>query len=124
MLGIPDCNALIRLDKKIHRKGKSSFETRYFVSSLNPDEVSPAQFQDLILGHWEIENCLHGQKDRFYDEDKHSVRTEWGKVWTVLTNMAVSLTGLLRTNEKTLREVHNRCFIDPGVVIQRLGLKR
>ena len=55
---------------------------------------------------WEIENCLHLQKDRYFEEDKHSVRTEWGKVWTVLTNVAVSLAGLLRTSEKTLSEVY------------------
>jgi len=124
-LDVPDCRALICLDKEVRRKGKSSPpETRYFISSLDPDEVSALQFQDTILGHWEVENCLHLQKDRYFEEDKHTVRTEWGQVWTVLTSMAVSLAGLLRTKEKTLREVHDRCRIDPTAVAVRLGLKR
>ena len=29
------------------------------MSSLDPNMVSASQFQDLILRHWEIENCLH-----------------------------------------------------------------
>ena len=64
--GILGCRSLIRLDKEVRRKGEeSSFETRYFISCLDPDEVSAKEFQELILGHWEVENCLHGQKDRY-----------------------------------------------------------
>ena len=76
------------------------------------------------MRHWEIENCLHLQKDRYFEEDKHSVRRGWGEVWTVLTNVAVSLAGLLRTKEKTLCEVYERCFIDPRGVAERLGWVR
>jgi len=124
-LDVPNCRSLIRLDKEIRCKGKTpSVETRYYISSLDPDTVSAAQFQEYILGHWEVENCLHLQKDREYEEDKHSVRTEWGEVWTVLTNVAVSLAGLLRTKEKTLCEVYERCFIDPRGVAERLGWVR
>jgi len=124
-LGVPNCRALIRLDKEIRRPGETpSSETRYYMSSLDPDTVSASEFQDFILRHWEIENCLHLQKDRYFEEDKHSVRTEWGKVWTVLTNVAVSLAGLLRTSEKTLCEVYERCFIDPSGAAERLGWVR
>jgi len=44
------------------------------MSRLDPDEVSASQFQDLVLGHWEVENCLHLQKDRYDEEDKHVVK--------------------------------------------------
>jgi hypothetical protein len=115
-LGVPNCHSLIRLDKEIRRSGKiPSLETRYYMSSLDPDTVSAAQFQDFILRHWEIENCLHLPKDRSFEEDKHRVRTEWGEVWTVLTNVAVSLAGLLRTSEKTLW----KCISD--VLLIRVG---
>jgi len=120
---IPGCRSLLRLDKEVRRKGQLlSFETRYFVSSLDPDEVSPATFQEIILRHWEVENCLHWQKDRNYEEDKHSFQ-DGGDVWTVLTNIAVSLTGLLRRGERTLREVAERCLADPTATAERLGLK-
>ena len=44
----------------------------------DPDVVSSKEFQDYILGHWEVENCLHLQKDREYEEDKHGVRRGGG----------------------------------------------
>jgi hypothetical protein len=94
------------------------------ISSLDPDEVSASQFQDLILGHWEVENCLHWQKDRYFREDKHLAKGNgWGMAWTVLTNIAVSLTGLLRRGERTIREVAERCLANPTNTAERLGLK-
>jgi predicted transposase YbfD/YdcC len=123
-LGIPGCRALLRLDKEVRRAGELlSFETRYFVSSLDPVKVSASEFQEIIQGHWEVENCLHWQKDRYFEEDKHVLR-HGGDVWTVLTNMALSLTRLLRSNERTLREVAERCLADPTAVAERLGLNQ
>ena len=121
--GIPGCRSLLRLDKEMRRKGKSpSLETRYFISSLDPDQVSASQFQDLILRHWEVENCLHLQKDRYFEEDKHVVKSAWGQTWTVLTNIAVSLTQFLRQGERTLREVHEKCHANPKFTAKILGL--
>jgi predicted transposase YbfD/YdcC len=124
-LGVPNCRSLIRLDKEIRRKGKEpTVETRYYMSSLDPDHVSAAQFQDYILGHWEVENCLHLAKDREYEEDKHVVRRGgWGEAWTVLTNIAVSLVNLLRQKERTLRAVRERCNAYPASAARILGWK-
>jgi predicted transposase YbfD/YdcC len=97
---------------------------RYFISSLDPDVVSAAQFQEYILRHWEVENCLHLAKDCEWDEDKHRFsRPGLGKVWTVLTNIAVSLVRLLRKDEKTLREVREKCLHDPRPTARKLGWK-
>ena len=122
-LGIPGCRVLLRLDKEVRRKGELPiFETRYYMSSLDPDTVSASQFQELILGHWEVENCLHLQKDRYFEEDKHVVKgNTWGQAWTVLTNIAVSLTNLLRQGERTLREVREKCLANPQTTAEKLG---
>jgi len=73
MFGIPNCRALICLEKEIrHPKKGVSFETRYYISCLDPDVVSASELQGYILGHWEIENSLHGQKDKEYGEDRHA----------------------------------------------------
>jgi len=120
--GIPGCRVLLRLDKEIRRKGKlPSFETRYFVSSLDPVNVSASEFQEIIQGHWDVENCLHLLKDRDFSEDKHVASPDWGETWTVLTNMALSLTRLLRKGERTLREIWERCRLDPTGIAERLG---
>ena len=124
-LGIPGCRSILRLDNEVRKKGElKSYETRYYVSSLDPTEVSASEFQDLILGHWEVENCLHLQKDKYYDEDKHVSVSGWGEAWTILTSMVVSLTYLLKRGEKTLREVHERIAADPRPIAKRLGLKK
>ena len=129
-LGIPNCRALIRLDKEIRRKGKDPIlSTRYYMSSLDPDEVSASEFQAYILGHWEVENCLHGVKDKEYAEDKHVVVRDWGEAWTVLTNIAVSLTNLLHQGERTIKEIRERCCIVQQTTkrnanIMRKGVRR
>ena len=66
-LDVPNSRSLIRLDKEIRPKGKAlSVDTHYFISSLDPDKVSAKDFQASSLGHWEVENCLHGVKDKEY----------------------------------------------------------
>jgi hypothetical protein len=121
-LKVPGCRALIRLDKVIRPAGeKPVTETRYYMSSLDPDKVSAREFQEIILGHWEIENCLHGQKDRFYGEDKHACGDDWGVVWTVLTSMALSVAKLMKKEERTVKEVRERAAIKPTETAEKLG---
>jgi hypothetical protein len=45
-------------------------QTRYFVSSLSADAVSPEQLLRWVRGHWCVENGLHFLKDRWWDEDR------------------------------------------------------
>jgi predicted transposase YbfD/YdcC len=121
-LGIPGCRSVIRLDKETRHPTKgTSLETRYYISSLDPDKVSASEFQNFILRHWEVENCLHLQKDRYYDEDKHVIVREWAATWTVLTNMALSLGQVLWAGERTLKEVREQCYINPLPNAKKLG---
>jgi len=125
MFDMPGCRSVIRLDKEIRREGETpSIETRYYISSLDPDVVSAEQFQEYILGHWEIENCLHMIKDRDCGEDKHACSSDWGKKWSVLTSMALSLAQLFKCGERTLRAVRERCLINPAPFAKKLGYQK
>ena len=119
-LNVPGCRALIRLDTEMRREGKVSEETRYFMSSLDPDKVSPEQFQAYISGHWDVES-LHWHKDRYYREDKHVLGDKVGEAWTILTNIALSLTRLLWRGERTLKEIREKCRLNPITEAGRLG---
>jgi hypothetical protein len=68
-----------------------------------------------------VENCLHLQKDRYYGEDKHACAEDWGKAWTVLTNMALSLAKLMKKDERTLKEIRERCDGKPKESAVKLG---
>ena len=115
---------MIRLDKEIRCEGEEPIrETRYFMSSLDPDKVSANEFQAYILGHWEVENCLHRIKDRDGGEDTHGCGSDGGKAWTVLTNMALSMAKLLKRGERTLREVRERWQAKPQYAARKLGIK-
>ena len=63
---------LIRVDRRTRAAGgQQTCETRYFLTSIAPEAVSPKRLLSLIRGHWQIENSLHFVKDRWWDEDRH-----------------------------------------------------
>jgi predicted transposase YbfD/YdcC len=45
-------------------------ETRYLITSLSGEEVSPKRLMEWVRGHWSVENGLHFIKDRWWDEDR------------------------------------------------------
>ncbi|MDR0522485.1 MAG: hypothetical protein LBH00_11635 [Planctomycetaceae bacterium] len=57
------------------RKGVPVLSARYYVSSLPSDTVFAKRFQESILRHWAVENCLHSEKDKESGEDKHVFRS-------------------------------------------------
>ena len=60
-------------------------ETRYFITSLSADEVSPEELMRLVRGHWCVENGLHFIKDRWWDEDRQ---------WSIRPGLAERLASL------------------------------
>lgn len=52
-------------------QGKTTFEKRFYLSSLPPKAEQLAQ---LIRGHWAIENNLHWTLDVAFNEDLHRLK--------------------------------------------------
>jgi predicted transposase YbfD/YdcC len=93
-LNLPGCRIAPRVDHEMRDGlGKTVFrETRYFVSSLNPGEVTAEQLLAHVRGHWQVENCLHFLKDRWWDEDRHHTRRPGlSAVMAALNSIAVSI---------------------------------
>ena len=74
-LSFPGLRAVLRVDRETRAPGREpATETRYFASTLDPAVVGPRRLLDLVRGHWQVENSLHYEKDRWWDEDRHVCR--------------------------------------------------
>ena len=72
-------------------------QTRYFATSLDPSRVSALGLLRVIRGHWCVENSLHYEKDRWWDEDRHVCRRPGlAQRFTTLTSAAVSVLRVLK----------------------------
>ena len=132
-LGLQGCQIAIRVDfLRCSLKGDILFyERRYYVTSLDPSQVSPFDLMCLIRGHWQIENCLHFVKDRWWDvllrwwhEDRHwTKRPGLAAVFASLTNAALSVLRLLPNPEPILRAETEKIQWNPKTVIKTLGFQ-
>lgn len=82
---------IIRAERTIKRSGNTQFETRCYLSSLNPDERSPQQWLALTRGHWAgVENRNHWRRDACMGEDSSRTRNP-----RILINLALIRSALL-----------------------------
>jgi len=66
---------VVRSEITVKKTGKTTAETRYYLSSAEPQERTPAQWQQLVRGHWggvEIRN--HWRRDAVWGEDRSRTR--------------------------------------------------
>jgi predicted transposase YbfD/YdcC len=81
-----------RLERTVARKGETSRELAYAVTSLSPQEANPRQLLTLWRGHWGIENRVHWVRHVTLDEDRCQIRTGAApQVMAALRNMTISL---------------------------------
>jgi predicted transposase YbfD/YdcC len=70
-------------------KGKTSVETRYFISSL---ENKVEKLAEAVRGHWSIENSLHWVLDVTFQEDNNRIRKDNAPAnFAVLRHLAVNI---------------------------------
>ena len=117
---------MLRLDKEIRRAGEIlSLETRYFISSLDPSDLKPCDFQKLIRDHWQVETSLHFVKDRWWDEDRHHLeRDGLGLTWIALTNAALSVLRLVQVPGEPLTQTAENFHYSPKKALQTFGFNK
>ena len=105
------------------RKEKVSCDTRYFISSLDPDTVTDNDLNRLVRGHWQVENCLHLVKDRWWDEDKHYLkRPGLGTAFAVLLNAAPSVLRWVQKPGEPLTKTAENFLHAPRKTLQLIGI--
>lgn len=92
----PQAAQVFKLERftQLRRDGKHSYELRYGLTSLTPQEASPQRLLELVRAHWQIENGLHYRRDDTLREDRCTLRTgHAAQMMAALNNLVL---GLLR----------------------------
>ncbi len=83
---------VVRSRRTEKRTGKTTQETRYYLSSLDPEERTESGWHRLIRGHWAgVENRNHWRRDALFGEDRSRSRNT-----PLLTNLALLRNALLQ----------------------------
>ena len=115
---------MIRVDSEewTPKKELVAHDTRYFLSSLDPDVVTSKDLARLVRGHWQVESSLHLVKDRWWDEDKHYLkRPGVGPVFAVLTNAALSVLRLVQLPGGPLTKTAENFHYSPRKALRITG---
>jgi len=70
----PHLAQIAELTRTFTRKGQTSQEVIYLITSLTPEQASSERLLELVRGHWHIENRLHYVRDVCLDEDRSRLR--------------------------------------------------
>lgn len=82
-------NSLIKIKSEVFKKGQTSIQTRYYISSLPPDAAICAH---AIRQHWGVENSLHWCLDMSFNDDYARARIgNSAENFAVLRRIALNL---------------------------------
>lgn len=102
-------SCIICVVNKTFSKGKTTIDTRYFISNKS-DKAS--FFLTAIRSHWGIENCLHWVLDVIFNEDYCRKRKEnAAENFNIIRKMALNI---IRTNKKNEKKSIKRARLKAG----------
>ena len=99
--------------------GKTTVETRYYISSLKLDA---RKFGDSVRSHWGIENSLHWILDVALNEDDCKIRKDNSpQNFAVLRHIAVNLLGKEKTKKLGIKNKQFLAAMDDNYLTKVLG---
>lgn len=120
---MPGCQIALRVDREVRTSEGVvlSHDIRYFVTSLNPDQVTAGELLRHVRNHWRLENGLHFLKDRWWDEDRHHTRRPGLSACLAAINSAAITIHRLRSNpDLPLRAAADYIAWNPEIGLQML----
>ncbi len=109
-----------QVESEVLRDGKTTRETRHFITSVSRPVADAGQLLTWARGHWSIENRSHYVRDVTMGEDASRIRKGTGpQVMAALRNATI---GFLRTMGRTnIAESLRRNASKVGELFARLG---
>ena len=110
-----------QVESEVVKDGKTTHETRYFITSVSRAVADAAQLLQWARGHWSIENRSHYVRDVTMSEDSSRIRKRSGpQVMAALRNATI---GFLRTmGQANIAESLRRNASQVGELFARLGI--
>jgi predicted transposase YbfD/YdcC len=106
---------VMRTERTVKKTGTTTTESHYYLSSLPPEHYPPAQWLELIRGHWAgVEVRNHWRRDALLGEDRSRSRNP-----NLLANVALIRCALLAVladmcPEDSLPQVRERLASSPS----------
>ena len=110
-----------QVKSEVVQDGKTTHETRYFITSVSRAVADAAQLLTWARGHWSIENRSHYVRDVTMSEDSSRIRKRSGpQVMAALRNATI---GFLRTmGQANIAESLRRNASQVGELFAKLGI--
>ena len=110
-----------QVESEVVKGGKTTHETRYFITSVSRAVADAGQLLKWARGHWSIENRSHYVRDVTMGEDASRIRKRSGpQVMAALRNATISF---LRTMGATnVAEATRRNASQVNQLFDRLGI--
>ena len=117
----PDLRTLVCVKSTRHRKGKTTIEKRYYISSLLS---SAERMGQIIRSHWAIEVKLHWHLDVSFNEDKSTVRAGHGaENFSLLKRCVLNLIKADTTGKDSVSLKRRMAGWDQDYRLRLLGVK-
>jgi predicted transposase YbfD/YdcC len=117
----PGVGQVGQVESEVVKDGKTTHETRYFITSVSRPVADAGQLLQWVRGHWSIENRSHYVRDVTMGEDPSRIRKRSGP--QVMAAMRNATIGFLRTMGVTnIAESLRRNASKVGELFARLGI--
>lgn len=102
------------------KNGTTTHHTRFFVTSLTPQQANPHHLAALARGQWSVENPNHWRRDALWGEDRCRLRNKNAACALALLRTAL-LRPVLRSGWGTTRQVFERVAARPSHGLELLA---
>ena len=110
-----------QVESEVVKDGKTTHDTRYFITSVSRPVADAGQLLKWVRGHWSIENRSHHVRDETMGEDQSRIRKRSGpQVMAAFRNATI---GFLRTmGVNNIAESLRRNASKVGDLFAKLGI--